>query len=363
MGAIVTSSTPAPTTPTASAYPQWETDLINAMGFANTPTVYQALNLWAASEGVAATSNNPLAVCCHPAGSSGCIAQCGSSSPIYSYGTRAAGVAATAAFLNGSGYASIRAALSSPSATLGSIFQAINQSGWCRGCQGGNYPEALAAAAGGNGPAGIFRGGGSGGGSGGAGAGQQVAPSGGVGCSTGSQGIDILGAHLFTQCQVKALVGGLLIGAGAGFLLVGASILGAAALKGTGAGRAVAQAVPAPARQVARRVTGGSRRAGSAARATPRQVRRTEAQRHAQRVEMEQVRGSERVRLEQERGSQRRATARTAGTTATTATSQATAERRRAEGFTGENSPGFQRRADARNARADRRVADLTRAS
>lgn len=251
----------------ATAYPQWETDLINAMGFAATQPVYEALNLWAESEGVAATSNNPLAVCCHPDGNTGCIAQCGpGGSPIYSYGTRAAGVAATASFLSGSNSSGIVAALRDPNATLGSIYAAINGSHWCYGCQNGHYPVDLFQALGGNAPATIFRGGASDSGGSSSSGGQPVAPSAGVGCSTGSQGVDILGAHLFTACQVKALVGGLLIGAGAGFLLTGTAILAMSALRGSKTGRAVAKYVPGPGKAAAAVVTRRATSTGSQAR-------------------------------------------------------------------------------------------------
>jgi hypothetical protein len=82
-----------------------------------------------------------------------------------------------------------------------------------------------------------------------------------VGCSP-SGGIDIFGAHIGTGCQIKALVGGLCVAAGAGFFIIGLgliasrtkagqAVLGAATGVGGRVGRAVSasRTASAPAEQ------------------------------------------------------------------------------------------------------------------
>lgn len=116
------------------------------------PTNQAALGAWAQSEGVI-QHNTPLAISgLHP-GATTCLAQCGTGSPIYAYDTMANGVMATAQFLTVNNYSGVLKALAStsnfgnstqPDVTgLATIWKAINESGWCRGCQGGRYPETL----------------------------------------------------------------------------------------------------------------------------------------------------------------------------------------------------------------------------
>ena len=59
---------------------------------------------------------------------------------------KAAAAAIAKQLLDGSpeyGYQKIVAALRNPASSLGDIYTAINQSSWCKGCQGGNDEEYL----------------------------------------------------------------------------------------------------------------------------------------------------------------------------------------------------------------------------
>jgi hypothetical protein len=266
------SPSPASGTVTAASYPSWQGKLLTALGAdpTNIPA-NQALNLWAQSEGVAGIANNPLAICCHPAGSTGCIALCLSTSPIYSYGTEDAGVAATTAFMSGSNSSGIVAALRAGT-SLASIFAAINGSSWCKGCQNGAYPVALAAAVNGKAPTSIFKGAGAGSVGSGTNEGGTT-----PGCSSGSKGIDIFGAHIFNACEVKAITGGLLVAAGGLVLLVGASLMANAALKGTAAGQGITKA--------AAKITPVGRAAGIATKAAGSRIGTARATREANRRE------------------------------------------------------------------------------
>lgn len=124
-----------------TSWPAWETTFLDQLGAPHTETNYQALTLWAQSEGTTG-SNNPLAISGQHPGATSCIAQCGSSSPVMAYDTLDNGVAANVAFLQNNDYGNVIAAFKQGS-SLQLIWAAINQSGWCRGCQGGRYPEAI----------------------------------------------------------------------------------------------------------------------------------------------------------------------------------------------------------------------------
>lgn len=122
----------------------WQTDLLARWGAPASSTNVEALTLWAQGEGTT-DENNPLAVSGWHVGATKCLAQCGTGSPVYAYGTMAQGVAATTAFAAGSNSAGIVASFRDNAGLL-AIFDAINSSEWCRGCQGGRYPEPLWAA-------------------------------------------------------------------------------------------------------------------------------------------------------------------------------------------------------------------------
>lgn len=115
--------------------------MLDQLGAPKTDANYQALTLWANSEG-STESNNPLASSGMHPGATHCIAQCGSSSPIMAYDTIGDGVAANVAFLKDNDYGGVIAALQNGQ-SVHAVWAAINQSGWCRGCQGGIYPEAI----------------------------------------------------------------------------------------------------------------------------------------------------------------------------------------------------------------------------
>ena len=131
-------------------YPEWEYALLRYLGAPEVltdagmekqyPNALLALNLWAQSEG--SVTNNPLATSGMGAGATKCVAQCGSSSPIYEYDNVADGVAQMGRFLQGSYYTKIVSALLAND-TLSAIFNAMNSSPWCKGCQSGQYPVDL----------------------------------------------------------------------------------------------------------------------------------------------------------------------------------------------------------------------------
>lgn len=74
-----------------------------------------------------------------------------------------------------------------------------------------------------------------------------------TGCSS-SGGIDILGVHIGTQCELKALTGGLLVGLGAAMMIIGFAMMA----RNTTAGAAVLKAAPGPVGRVSRASSGGS---------------------------------------------------------------------------------------------------------
>ncbi len=129
-----------------ATFPQWEYDLLKALGAPASQNNLTALNLWAQSEG--SVTNNPLATSGKGAGATTCVAQCGSTSPIYEYATEADGVAQMAGFLKGSYYTAIVRAFVQDVGLAG-IYQAINNSPWCKGCQSGQYPVDLSKEVGG----------------------------------------------------------------------------------------------------------------------------------------------------------------------------------------------------------------------
>lgn len=247
----------------STTYPQWEYDLLTALGAPPSTENLDALNYWEQSEGTA-YANNPLAISTHYPGATHCIAQCGSASEIMAYDTMADGIAATASFLGASSYAAVVSAFKS-NAGLSAIWQAINQSGWCKGCAGGKYPPVLYQALGGKAPA-ISTAGGSGSG---AGAGSTASTPNDLGCQ-----LSAFGACIISKGELKALKGGLLLAAGAILMGLGGFELVTVALKGTATGRQVAGSSTAKvARQVvkktpARAVPGISRIGSSSSSST-----------------------------------------------------------------------------------------------
>ena len=97
----------------------------------------QALLAWAASEGMPASANNPLAASDKI---KGWTATPGFSEPSYPSPQAAADLYVVK--LLSSAYADIGIALKQ-GANLQSIWTAINKSPWCTACQGGTYPAVL----------------------------------------------------------------------------------------------------------------------------------------------------------------------------------------------------------------------------
>lgn len=155
-GGAEAGTTSAPPASTSDLADTWQGELLKALGAPITNTGVAALTYWDNSEGTL-WANNPLAASGGSAaqGATNCIAQCGSSSPIMQFATMADGVAYDAAFLQHNNYTNVVGAFltqgdnkdgSINTASLAFIWNAINKSGWCSGCQGGEYPEALHAA-------------------------------------------------------------------------------------------------------------------------------------------------------------------------------------------------------------------------
>lgn len=99
-----------------------------------------ALMKWAQSEGMPTWENNWLATTYDGYGGYDV-----NGVGVKAYPTLADGVGATVATLRLGYYTGIVAALRQGT-TLAAIYRAINASPWCRGCQGGRYPVALAQA-------------------------------------------------------------------------------------------------------------------------------------------------------------------------------------------------------------------------
>lgn len=252
-----------------ATFPQWEYDLLKALGAPASQNNLTALNLWAQSEG--SVTNNPLATSGKGAGATKCVAQCGSSSPIYEYDTEANGVAQMAGFLKGSYYTAIVRAFAQD-AGLAAIFQAVNSSPWCKGCQSGQYPVDLSQAAGGKAPStSPTVGSGSGGSASSSTGGSSSSNSSGSSLSTCV--IQLPGFLFFsgpcflTKGGVKWLSGVAALVAGAGIGAFGVVMLAAYGLNVSGAKQAVGKAasvLPGPVGQVAKAAnkTGASAGAG-----------------------------------------------------------------------------------------------------
>lgn len=243
--------------------PDWVTGILQGIGAPITHDNQRALWLWAASEGTV-PHNNPLAICCGGVGQTQCIAQCGTGSPIYGFDTIDHGVQATVSFLL-KGFPDIVKAFRAGGTNEMTIYQAINESQWCKGCQKGFYPNVLhqdlaGAAVATSGLGSLVPGGGSyptgtqalGAAPGAAGAGS--APNSQCGAAGCVWSLGFLGC-VINHCQLKAFVSAAEIAAGAILGTFGVLVLAAAGFEGTGAGRtaaALAQRVPGPTGTLAR---------------------------------------------------------------------------------------------------------------
>lgn len=115
----------------------WITLTLKGLGAPASDVNVQALLAWAASEGMPASANNPLAASDQIAGATPTP---GFSEPSYPSAQAAADL--YVAKFTSAKYADIGIALVQGT-NLQSIYTAINLSPWCAGCQGGNYPAAL----------------------------------------------------------------------------------------------------------------------------------------------------------------------------------------------------------------------------
>lgn len=151
---------------TATRQPDWMDYLLQKLGVPDTNTNRAVLHYWTLSEDSTGGLNggtNPLAICgASCPGVKGCVAQCDPGNcPISSYVSLQAGLDCTAMFILGQG-TSARGNSGPLKGIMAGLFngtdnadgtpdvkhmaitwQAINISGWCAGCQGGLYPNAL----------------------------------------------------------------------------------------------------------------------------------------------------------------------------------------------------------------------------
>jgi hypothetical protein len=116
----------------------WEDAVLAALRCPQTQGNSLALSLWAQSEGMPAWANNWLATTKGGYGGTKF-----NSAGVWAYPTFAAGVAATAATIRQSNMQPILAALQPGNTPLSLIYQVINASPWCHGCQHGHYPVAM----------------------------------------------------------------------------------------------------------------------------------------------------------------------------------------------------------------------------
>lgn len=115
----------------------WYDDLLKKMGAPDSNASATSLQLWAQSEGTPPSWNNWLATT--EPGFGGTPVN---SAGVQAYPTETDGVDATYATLQGSAYlAVIDAFVSNAGAQI--IWDAVNGSPWCAGCENGEYPVAL----------------------------------------------------------------------------------------------------------------------------------------------------------------------------------------------------------------------------
>jgi hypothetical protein len=219
LGGSGATGTPSATS-IASTYPAWETALIQGLGGQPNAANLYFLNLWQQSEGSGAVAgNNPLAIT-DPKNQfphSGIIAE-NNGDPVYAFPSLPIGIQATVTFLQENGYQNVISALKG--SDFSAMWAAVNQSGWCQGCQNGQYPVAAYAKLNGQIPT-------TGPGSDGSSSASLTAATttGGVTCGEKGGGASILGLHIGTACQLKALTGGLFVGLGASVIIVGVFVL------------------------------------------------------------------------------------------------------------------------------------------
>lgn len=115
----------------------WPMTLLTTLGAPTSLTNIEALTLWAQSESTPETWHNPLATTMD-----GFTGVAKNDAGVKAYPDEAKGVAATLATLELPAYAAVVRAFTS-NAGLAAVYQAVNASPWCPGCQEGHYPVAL----------------------------------------------------------------------------------------------------------------------------------------------------------------------------------------------------------------------------
>jgi hypothetical protein len=246
------------TTTAPTSYPDWEYQVLSGLGITKPkPAALQALSLWAQSEGTNPASYNWLATSLKGSAypEAGTIATNGGNA-IPAYANQSVGVAATVATLKQ--YPAIVNALGN-AAGLQGIWLTINDSSWCKGCQSGLYPVALAQA--------VNAGGGT------------AAPGNTTPSSAPNAGdcllqLSVIGCVL-NRSQAKALVGGMMVVMGVGGLALGGILAVAFGLAGSRTGRqatnlaAKVPVVGAPARGLKAVTSSGGRPRASRSGAAP----------------------------------------------------------------------------------------------
>lgn len=115
----------------------WRYGVLHALGAPDTAVNLDALSWWAESEGTPASWNNWLATTLGGYGGRDV-----NSAGVKAYPTLDDGIAATAATLRGGAYFRVVDALKAGN-SLTAIWDAVNASPWCYGCQAGHYPVVL----------------------------------------------------------------------------------------------------------------------------------------------------------------------------------------------------------------------------
>jgi hypothetical protein len=227
---------------TANQFPTWEYDLLRALGAPQDLPQLQALNYWAAAEGMPATTNNFLAITDpdqefgttggDPAGAlaTGVWNYSSNGEPlVVTFASLSSGINALVKFLQ-AGHTGIVDALRDPNATVQSIAQAVSDDGaW------GSDGAAIAAK---DGSTIIYRGGSATGVNGDV---ASLGPSTFYQCNSSNtiigEGGIVFGIGKLTilnPCQAKAIVGGLIVGVGFIVMSAGIGILATAGVKELG---------------------------------------------------------------------------------------------------------------------------------
>ena len=246
----------------------WYRDVLAGLGAPDTPTNEQALQAWHTSEGTSPSAYNWLATSgTYGQPTNGVIAP-NNGNPIHSFANYQAGVNATVRTIQG--YPGVVSALKQGN-SLSAIYGAINSSPWCKGCQGGNYPEALASLVGNPKVAATL-------------AAQSAGTPIPGACDNAVYLINVSPYHFINQCQARAIMGGGLIAVGAFGMFVAVALFVASGFGSKSAAQTAKRAtkgaasVLVPEAAAARGAKRGASRARRAAGPTPRSAPSDEEQ-------------------------------------------------------------------------------------